>query len=126
MDPVCGKSILQILLPFMPRLIIPAIFRSADFIQYALTYGGFLLLFATISDHLGPRPVFTLGMLWLTCWSIAASFSTSAVVLIVTRAMQGLGAAATVPAAIGTIGVVFQGLAQNTAMACFGAGGSIG
>lgn len=65
-------------------------------------------------------------MLWLTCWSLAASFAPSAVVLIVARAMQGIGAAATVPAAIGTIGVVFHGQAQNTAMTCFGAGGAIG
>lgn len=94
--------------------------------QYAITFGGFLLLFAALSGHIGPRPVFTLGMLWLSGWSLGTSFAKDPVLLIVGRAMQGLGAAATVPAAIGTIGVVFEGQAQGQAMACFGAGGSIG
>jgi MFS family permease len=94
--------------------------------QYALTFGGFLLLFAALSDHIGPRPVFTFGMLWLGAWSLGTSFAKDPVLLIVGRAMQGLGAAATVPSAIGTIGFVFEGQAQSQAMACFGAGGSVG
>lgn len=65
-------------------------------------------------------------MLWLSGWSVGASFAKRPVILIVGRAMQGLGAAATVPSAIGTIGVVFEGPAQGHAMACFGAGGAVG
>ena len=100
--------------------------NSLVYLQFSLAYGGLLLLAGVMSDRFGPRPVFALGMLWLTLWSLAVSFAPNEVSLIIFRALQGIGAATTVPSAIGTICKYFRGRDQNTAMAIYGAGGAVG
>ncbi|KAJ9108686.1 hypothetical protein QFC21_000006 [Naganishia friedmannii] len=75
------------------------------------TFGGHLLLAGVLADRFGKRLVFCSGMIWLTIWSLAVSFAQTEVTLIVFRAFQGLGAAAT---------------DQNIAMAAYGGAGSLG
>lgn len=83
-------------------------------------------------------------MVWLTIWSLAVSFAQNEISAIVFRALQGtlvrhtplvltlisgfigLGAAATVPSAIGVICTYFAGKEQNRAMSCYGAAGAVG
>ncbi|GAA5878624.1 hypothetical protein JCM1840_003531 [Sporobolomyces johnsonii] len=93
---------------------------------YTLTFGGFLLLAGVCSDRYGKRATFVTGMLWLAGWSLGVSFAQSEITLIVFRALQGLGAAATVPSAIGALSSYFVGRDSHRAMSCFGAAGAIG
>lgn len=93
---------------------------------YALAFGGFLLLAGVLADRYGRKRVFLLGMVWLTLWTLAVSFAPNKIGVILFRAMQGLGAAATVPAAVGTISVYFPPRERNAALAAFGAAGAVG
>ncbi|GHJ84404.1 hypothetical protein NliqN6_0806 [Naganishia liquefaciens] len=93
---------------------------------YTLAFGGFLLLAGVVADRFGKRLTFCSGMVWLTIWSLAVSFAQDEISAIVFRALQGLGAAATVPSAIGVICTYFAGKEQNRAMSCYGAAGAVG
>src|SRR5207247_2175283 len=66
---------------------------------YAITFGGFLLLGGRMSDLLGRRRIFIAGLVLFTLASLACGFAWSAGVLIVSRAVQGLGGAILSPAA---------------------------
>ncbi|KAJ3994810.1 MFS general substrate transporter [Lentinula boryana] len=93
---------------------------------YTLTFGGFLLLAGVLSDRLGRRAMFTAGMLWMMAASIACGVSRTGVQCIVFRALQGLGAAASVPSAIGVLSNFFVGNEKHRALSMFGAAGAVG
>ncbi|THU88061.1 MFS general substrate transporter [Dendrothele bispora CBS 962.96] len=93
---------------------------------YTLTFGGFLLLFGVMSDRFGRRYVFCFGMLWLTVFSIACGVSRTGVQCIIFRALQGLGAAASVPSSIGVLSNYFVGKERHRAYSLFGAMGALG
>jgi EmrB/QacA subfamily drug resistance transporter len=60
---------------------------------YMLTFGGFLLLAGRTGDLYGTRRLFLVGLTVFTLASLACGLAQSATVLIVARAIQGLGAA---------------------------------
>src|SRR4030081_1220067 len=60
---------------------------------YMLTYGGFLLLGGRLGDLYGQRRLFLLGIVLFTLASLACGVSTSQGLLVVARAVQGLGGA---------------------------------
>ncbi|KAJ9116634.1 hypothetical protein QFC20_000567 [Naganishia adeliensis] len=93
---------------------------------YTLAFGGFLLLAGVVADRFGKKITFCVGMAWLTIWSLAVSFAQNEISAIIFRALQGLGAAATVPSAIGVICTYFAGKEQHRAMSCYGAAGAVG
>ncbi|CDZ97541.1 Predicted transporter (major facilitator superfamily) [Phaffia rhodozyma] len=93
---------------------------------YTLTFGGFLLLAGVFADRWGKKYVFICGMSWLSAWTLIDGFAKTEIQLIVFRAMQGLGAAATVPSAVGIISSYFVGRERNTALTIFGAAGAVG
>lgn len=64
---------------------------------YTLTFATFMLPAATLGDRLGRRRVMTIGVGVFTLASIASALSTTSEMLIVARAVQGLGAAAIMP-----------------------------
>lgn len=92
----------------------------------ALSFGGFLLLAGVLSDRLGRRFMFTGGMLWMMVFSIACGVSRTGVQCIIFRALQGLGAAASVPSAIGVLSTFFVGNERHRALSMFGAAGAVG
>lgn len=67
---------------------------------YALTLGGFLLLGGRAADLLGPRRLLTLGLLLFTGASLACGLATGDAFLIAGRAVQGVGGALMLPAAL--------------------------
>ncbi|KAL7409673.1 major facilitator superfamily domain-containing protein [Mrakia frigida] len=93
---------------------------------YTLTFGGFLLLAGVFADRYGKKPVFLVGMFWLSLWTLVDGFAKTEIQLIVFRAMQGLGAAATVPSSVGIISAFFLGKERNYALAIYGACGALG
>lgn len=61
---------------------------------YMLTFGGFLLLSGRLGDLHGHRKIFVGGLALFTLASLACGLATSATVLVVARAVQGIGGSA--------------------------------
>jgi EmrB/QacA subfamily drug resistance transporter len=109
---------------------------SADSLQwvinaYTLLFGGFLLLGGRMADLLGPRRVFTAGLVLFGVTSLVAGLSNSPEFLIGARAVQGLGGALLSPAALAILTMTFaHGRERNIAMGVWGGlaglGGTLG
>ena len=94
---------------------------------YALTFGGFLLLGGRAADLLGRRRMFMSGLALFTAASLACALATSSTFLIVMRGLQGLGAAAVLPAALSIVLNMFpEGAERNKALGLWGAIGASG
>jgi EmrB/QacA subfamily drug resistance transporter len=88
---------------------------------YALTLGGFLLFGGRAADLLGRRRLLTLGLALFTTASLACALSTSDVPLIAGRAVQGLGGAIMLPAALSIVMNMFaEGAERNKALGIWG------
>ncbi|MDQ1632034.1 MAG: hypothetical protein QOC80_2006 [Frankiaceae bacterium] len=98
---------------------------------YMLTFGGFLLLSGRLGDLLGNRRVFTTGVVAFTAASVSCGLAPSPVLLVVARAVQGLGGAAVSAVALALIVGLFQEPAERAkARGVFGfvmsGGGALG
>jgi EmrB/QacA subfamily drug resistance transporter len=88
---------------------------------YALTFGGFLLLGGRAADLLGRRRVLMLGLSVFTGASLSCGLATSEPLLIAMRAVQGLGAAIMLPAALSIVMSMFpEGAERNKALGIWG------
>ena len=98
---------------------------------YMLTYGGFLLLGGRLGDLYGQRRLFLLGTTLFTLASLACGLAGSQGLLVVARAVQGLGGAVVSAIALSLIMNLFSEPADRAkAMGIYGfvcaGGGSIG
>ena len=94
---------------------------------YALTFGGFMLLGGRAADLLGRRRILMVGLSLFTAASLGAALSTSEVSLIAARAVQGLGAAIMLPAALSIVMNMFEeGAERNKALGIWGGLGAGG
>lgn len=93
---------------------------------YTLTFGGFLLLSGVLSDRYGRKNIFCIGMAWLSIWTMADGFAASFIQLAIFRALQGIGAAMTVPSGVGLIGASFISEDRTKALSIFASAGAIG
>jgi EmrB/QacA subfamily drug resistance transporter len=119
---------------------LPTIGRDLHFSQttlqwvvtaYALTFGGFLLLGGRAADLLGRRRVLMLGLAVFSSASLACALAAADTFLVVMRAVQGVGAALMLPAALSIVMNMFQeGAERNKALGIWGAiaaaGASVG
>ncbi|MDA0169339.1 MFS transporter [Solirubrobacter taibaiensis] len=95
--------------------------------SYTLTFGGLLLLGGRMSDILGRRRLFLIGLGLFTAASLAGGFATSETTLIAARSIQGIGAALLSPAALALLTVTFPaGRERNIALGVWGALAGIG
>src|SRR3954451_5142448 len=105
---------------------------SADGLQwvinaYTLTFGGLLLLGGRMSDLLGRRRVFLVGLALFAAASLAGGLATSSGMLVAVRAVQGVGAALLSPAALALVTVTFPaGRERNLALGIWGGLAGIG
>jgi EmrB/QacA subfamily drug resistance transporter len=89
---------------------------------YTLTFGGFLLLGGRAADLFGRRKVFISAVAFFTLASLACGLAQSDTMLVITRAIQGLGAAIMSPAALSIVLTEFEeGKERNTAMGIWAA-----
>jgi EmrB/QacA subfamily drug resistance transporter len=97
-------------------------------IAYGLTLGGGLLLGGRIADLFGRRNALTAGLLVFTLASFVAGVAGSLGVLVGARAVQGIGGALALPAALSILTATFpEGPSRTKALGVFGAvGGSAG
>ena len=94
---------------------------------YALTFGGFMLLGGRAADLLGRRRILMLGLAMFTAASLACALATSEAFLIGSRAVQGLGAAIMLPAALSIVMNMFaEGAERNKALGVWGGLGAAG
>jgi len=94
---------------------------------YALTFGGFMLLGGRAADLLGRRRILMAGLAVFTGASLVAGLSTSEASLIAARAVQGIGAAVMLPAALSIVMNMFaEGAERNKALGIWGGLGAGG
>src|ERR1700729_2520368 len=94
---------------------------------YSLTFGGFLLLGGRAADLLGRRRVLMLGLSVFTAASLACGLATGEAFLIGSRAVQGVGAAIMLPAALSIVMNMFEeGAERNKALGIWGGLGAAG
>jgi EmrB/QacA subfamily drug resistance transporter len=98
---------------------------------YLLTFGGALLLGGRLGDLFGQRRLFLVGITLFTAASLACGFATSQAMLVVARAVQGLGGAVVAAVALSLIMTLFTEPAERAkAMGVIGfvaaGGGSVG
>jgi EmrB/QacA subfamily drug resistance transporter len=98
---------------------------------YLLTFGGFLLLGGRLGDLFGHRRLFVGGIALFTLSSLFCGLAGSQEVLVVGRAIQGLGGAVVSAVALSLIMVMFTQPAERAkAMGIFGfvlsGGGTVG
>ncbi|GIG93007.1 MFS transporter [Plantactinospora endophytica] len=92
---------------------------------YAVTFAGFLLFGGRLADVLGRRFVFTAGISLFTVAALGGALAPSATVLVVARALQGIGAALCGPAALALLTEIFsKGTARNRAFGVYAAVGA--
>lgn len=117
-----------IILPTIGRdLDIPAARQQWIVSAYSLTFGCFLLLWGRIADVCGKKKVFIWGSAWVCLTTLVCPFVPDEIGFDVFRGLQGLGAAANVPTAIGILGVTFPpGKAKNYAFATYSSGAPLG
>lgn len=94
---------------------------------FSLVVASTLLVFGRLGDMWGGYPVYLWGLAWLMLWSLVAGFSLNPLMLNSCRALQGLGAAAFVPAGIMLLGSNYRpGPRKNLAFALYGVSAVLG
>jgi EmrB/QacA subfamily drug resistance transporter len=125
---VVDTTIVTIALPSMRRALG---FSAAD-VQwilnaYALAFGGLLLLLGRAGDLYGRRRLFLVGLAIFAAASLVGGLSWEPYVLVVARFLQGVGAAAFVPASLSLLTAVFaEGEERNRAIGVYGAMAALG
>ncbi|HEY5304233.1 MAG TPA: MFS transporter [Acidimicrobiales bacterium] len=93
---------------------------------YILFFAGLLLAGGRLADVLGRRRLFVLGAAVFTASSMLAGFSTSASMLIASRALQGVGAAMLTPTTLSIITYAYpEKKEQARAVGIWGAVGAL-
>jgi EmrB/QacA subfamily drug resistance transporter len=75
---------------------------------YTLTLAGLLLFAGALGDKYGRKRIFLTGVVWFAVASILCSAAPDATVLIVARAVQGIGAALLTPGSLAIIEASFH------------------
>jgi EmrB/QacA subfamily drug resistance transporter len=94
---------------------------------YAVASAGFLLLGGRASDLLGRRRVFLAGLALYAGGSLTGGLAPTPEILLVARAIQGLGGALVFPSTLALINTTFaEGRERNRAVAVWGGAGAAG
>ena len=129
---VMDLSVLYLAIPSLTRDLQPS---STQLLWISDIYGflvaGFLITMGTLGDRIGRRRVLMLGATGFGAASLLAAFSTSAEMLIVSRALLGIAGATIAPSTLSLIRNMFHNPVQRTTAismwgAAFAAGGPIG
>jgi len=132
---VCSAQFMVTLDVTVANVALPSIGRDLGFAigdlqwvitPYVLLTGGFMLLGGRAADLLGRRAVFLGGLAVFTLASLASGLAGSPAVLVGARALQGVGAALLLPAALSILTTTYEGAQRTRALAAWGAIGSSG
>ncbi|MFI0370088.1 MFS transporter [Actinomadura sp. 1N219] len=74
---------------------------------YTLTLAGFILLGGSLGDRFGRRRIFLIGVVWFAIASVLCGLALNIEMLIVSRALQGMGGALLTPGSLAIIQASF-------------------
>src|SRR5882672_11049191 len=101
---VLDFSIVNVALPSIEReLRMPADTVQWIVTGYAISFGGLLILGGRAADLFGRRRMFVAGLIAFSLASLAGGLAQDPVLLVASRAVQGVGAALVAPAALSLI-----------------------
>lgn len=137
---LCAAQFMVVLDVSIVNVALPSIERGLHFSQenllwvlnaYTLLFGGFLMLGGRVADKLGRRRVFMFGVALFSAASLFCGLATSSGWLVISRSLQGFGAAIASPAALSILMVAYaEGRERNMALSIWGAiagaGGAFG
>jgi EmrB/QacA subfamily drug resistance transporter len=137
---VCLAQFMVILDATIVNVALPSIQTDLDISEsslqwivnaYALLFGGFLLLGGRAGDLIGRKRVFLGGLVLFTTASLLCALAPNETWLILSRGLQGLGAALVSPAALSIVMTTFaEGKERTRAMGVWAAiavgGGAVG
>ncbi len=92
---------------------------------YLLLLGALVLAGGSAADRYGRRRIFLIGIALFTMASIACGLSPDITVLVISRAVQGLGAALLTPASLAMLGATFGGHERSHAIGIWAGFGAL-
>jgi DHA2 family methylenomycin A resistance protein-like MFS transporter len=112
---ILDGSVLNVAVPAI-RADLHSSLASAQWVLngYTVTLAGLLLTAGALGDRIGLRRMFLVGVVVFTASSAACAASPSVPALIAARVVQGLGAAALLPATLALIPYLFRDRAGQT------------
>jgi EmrB/QacA subfamily drug resistance transporter len=95
---------------------------QAQWIQesYAIVFAALLLLTGRLSDLLGARKIFLIGLVVFGVTSLLAAIAPNGGLLILARFLQGIGGAMILPTSLALVNATFTGKARGQAYAIWG------
>lgn len=133
---LCLASFIAVVDTTIVSIALPSMRRELDFSGadaqwilngYALTFGGLVLLLGRAGDLYGRRRLFVAGLALFAAASLVGGFSWEPWILVCARFIQGVGAAALVPASLTLLTVIFaEGEERNRAIGIYGAMAALG
>ncbi|GAA3469243.1 MFS transporter [Nonomuraea roseola] len=126
------QSVLFLALPPLAETLRPSGTQTLWIMDvYGFMMAGFLVTMGTLGDRIGRRRLLMIGAVVVGVTSLLAAYSTSAEMLIVSRALLGIAAATLMPSTLALISNMFQDPGQRgRAIAlwagCFMAGTALG
>ena len=118
---VIDFSIVQVALPTIQTELVVSLAESQWIIgAYGLTLAGFLLLSGRAGDIYGQKKLFVFGIVLFTVASFTGGLAPSLFSLIISRAIQGIGAAISTATAFAILVTTFpEGRERNRALGIF-------
>ncbi|MER8226333.1 MFS transporter [Streptomyces sp. NPDC094143] len=126
------QSVLFLALPHLAESLHPTGTQTLWIMDiYGFMIAGFLVTMGTLGDRIGRRRLLLIGATFVGATSLLAAYSTSAEMLIATRALLGVAAATLMPSTLALISNMFQdpgqrGRAIAVWASCFMAGTALG
>lgn len=127
---LCTGNFMTILDPFIVNVALENIRRGLAaseaelqlvIVAYSLAYGVLLMNGARLGDRFGRRRIFLIGMSLFTMASVLCGLSVTPLMLIVSRGLQGTGAALLMPQVLASLRVLFEGDERRRAFGFMGA-----
>ncbi|MGX6962635.1 MDR family MFS transporter [Vagococcus xieshaowenii] len=100
-------TILSTAMPTISSLLKGGEIMSWVFSIYLLTNAMMTPIYGKLTDTIGRKPVFQIGLFFFMLGSLLCGFSTSMLQLIIFRAIQGIGAGAIMPVALTIIADIY-------------------
>lgn len=94
--------------------------------SYILVFAGILLTMGALGDRFGRKLALNIGLVIFAVASVFAAFSDSANMLILTRAVMGIGGALIMPSTLSIITNIFHGAERGRAIAAWAAVAGLG
>jgi EmrB/QacA subfamily drug resistance transporter len=133
---LCLASFMAVVDTTIVSIALPSIRRELGFSGadaqwilngYALAFGGLLLLLGRAGDLYGRRRLFVAGLVVFGVASLLGGLSWEPWILVAARFLQGIGAAALVPASLSLLTAIFaEGEERNRAIGVYGAMAALG